>query len=139
GKIVTYFFLLGVPYYFLVASDRSNLHHLILRSPWVTDIDEAIVLAGMLSLGSFLFSLVGASVKLMPSRVKKSLGDSAQQEQKGKKGRLFFKRALPLFVIGLAIYVWYISRIGGLGYLWRNLVYRTQLTAGLGYVSSVYR
>lgn len=48
------------------------------------------------------------------------------------------KTANIVFLLAFIIYVIFIFKVGGLGYLWSNLHLRTQLTAGLGYYHAVY-
>ncbi|HEU0298444.1 MAG TPA: O-antigen polymerase [Longimicrobium sp.] len=132
--VATAIHLLTMPYLLLLAADRSYLSYNTAISPWVEDLEGTmaryvlVVSLGFLAFAGGLLSPLGpALARPIP----------ALRIERFTPGRTW-TAILVTGGLGVGAYMFFLTRIGGLANLWKVLYNRTLITAGTGYISTVY-
>lgn len=128
--VLWFYFVVAIPYYFVVSVDSGFFSVRILESPLAVDLEWAVFYSAILVFFSFSFAILGSLVRFKGlERLLVATTSSTLFAAKG--GRVF--PWLFVFFIGLAVLVNHLREMGGLLYVWNNIGSRTELQEGLGY------
>lgn len=132
--VITFFKIISIPYLFQLSFDKSYMDPQVLYSPWINDIDLAIVKFMFIEIIAIVFLILGYyssfGVKIsnmIPLIIKNHYKVNLQIT------------IIVSLIIGLILYFYFTFSIGGLNYLWENMHQRVIITQGTGYLSSLYQ
>ncbi|PMO79408.1 hypothetical protein [Vibrio breoganii] len=120
-------FFLEIPFLFLASFDPSLIHTVITLG--IYDYTPAFIshlYYNLLYILTFTFVGYFINSKKIINLVDHSLTSKPQMSWS------FF------WTVGFFSYLYFLSSIGGLSYLWQNMVNRTEITGGTGYISTLY-
>lgn len=132
--ITTALHLLAMPYLLLLAADRSYLSPWIHVSPWVRDLEGTLASSVMVASLGFLAMAAGILSPLGPA-VARTLPTIPIERFTPRRT---WTAILVTGAVGTLVYLYFLTRIGGLANLWKAMYTRTLVSAGLGYFSTVY-
>ncbi|MCQ2047197.1 Uncharacterised protein [Stutzerimonas stutzeri] len=128
--VLWFYFIVAIPYYFVVSVDSDFFNVRILKSPLALDLEWAVFYSAILTVFSFSFALLGSLVRFKGlERLLVVVTSSSFFTDKG--ARVF--PWLFVFFVGVAVLVNHLREMGGLLYIWSNIGSRTELQEGLGY------
>ncbi|HEU0012351.1 MAG TPA: hypothetical protein VFQ45_01635 [Longimicrobium sp.] len=126
--------LLNVPYLFLIAADRAYASPELRLSMWVTDLERTAVQYVLLSALSLLLMMAGAYSGLAGIVGRALPVLRAERFTRARTGRAL----LVALALGVLMYLYFVSQVGGLAFLWAHMYLRSALGAGMGYLGMAY-
>jgi hypothetical protein len=132
--VLTALHLLSVPYLVLLAADRGYLTQETRVSPWVQDLEGALARYVLVASLGFI-ALVAGALSPLGRALARPL--PVLRIERFTPGRTWLAIAVT-GGLGLAAYLYFLTRIGGLANLWKAMYTRTLVTAGTGYLSTAY-
>lgn len=131
--LIVFFKIITIPYLIQLSYDKSHMNIQVLYSPWIDNIDLAIIKFMFIEMISIIFMLIGyySSIGVKIAKIAPKVFNNPS--------KLNIQIALvATLLIGIGIYIYFMTSIGGIGYLWENMYKRTIITQGTGYLSSFY-
>src|SRR5690606_12217668 len=128
--VLWFYFVVAIPYYFVVSVDSEFFNIRILKSSLALDLEWAVFYSAILGVFSFSFALLGCLVRF--GGLERFLVAATSSSVFSIKGARVFPW-LFVFCVGVAVLVNHLREMGGLSYVWNNIGSRTELQEGLGY------
>lgn len=137
-KLVAYFSLLEwfSMIWFSVRTD--SLYYTVLKDVRLDVEPEMVSAAYLMSLSGFIFTVIGAGLSSYRFRRFPVLIDYFFIRSGALGRRQPAITGWVLLLLGFFFYLVFLSKIGGVSFLWQNLAQRTNLSAGLGYYQVLY-